>query len=592
MSIQEELIVTQKKVKKLEEEIRKLNINQKKYECVLNNVKEVIFQTDINGSLIYLNRTWVEIMGYSSEESIGICFFNFIHVDDKKLAIRYFNELMEKKIEHYRQVIRYITKDGRLKWSEIYATLLLDGSNNIVGSSGTINDVTERILMEHELTSNKEQLEKLVENRTKELNEVNGKLSYLSTHDGLTNVSNRHFLEEALYKAIIKIRNEAVPSSLMCMDLDNFKIINDTYGHSIGDEVLVRFTDLLRKIINVDNVVARLGGDEFAVLLCDTPLEKASQIGESIRKEIEGIYIEVSPEVATNATISVGIVNVDETLTPQEILSYADTALGYAKDGGKNRITAFKSDDDKTKLYEFNNTVRLIKRAIQYNHFILYYQPIIKVRGRILHYEALIRMIGKKGEIIPPGQFIPVAEQCGLMSQIDKWVVKDVIKTLEENPHISVFINLSGLSLGDKALLSFIEESISNSRIEPAQLGFEITETSAVKDLSQSQQWIRRLKQLGCRFALDDFGVGFSSFTYLGNLPVDYLKIDGSFVKTLDKDPTQKALIQAMNAVAHVLGKQTIAEFVENREILKILQELNVDCGQGYYIGKPRLMGK
>lgn len=281
---------------------------------------------------------------------------------------------------------------------------------------------------------------------------------------------------------------------------------------------------------------------------------------------------------------------IDGSVTPQNILSYADTALYSAKENGKNRVAILESSDDKARLSECNKTVLMIKRAIKENRFVLHYQPITKTENVIVHYEALIRMLDEEGTIVLPNDFISIAERFGLMSQIDRWVMKNALKTLEERPNIHIFINLSGVSLGDKALLSFIEESIKNSTIDPARLGFEITETTAIRDLSQSRTWIKRIKLLGCKFALDDFGVGFSSFSYLSDLPVDYLKIDGSFVRNLDKDPTQKALIQAINALAHVLGKQTIAEFVENEAILKILQELNVDCCQGYYIGKPNLL--
>jgi EAL domain-containing protein (putative c-di-GMP-specific phosphodiesterase class I) len=199
-------------------------------------------------------------------------------------------------------------------------------------------------------------------------------------------------------------------------------------------------------------------------------------------------------------------------------------------------------------------------------------------------------MLDEEGNIIFPNEFIPIAERFGFMSQIDRWVMKNALKTLEEHPNIHIFINLSGVSLGDKALLSFIEKSLEDSTIDPARLGFEITETAAIRDLPQSRTWIKRIKLLGCKFALDDFGVGFSSFSYLSDLPVDYLKIDGSFVRDLDKDPTQKALIRAINALAHELGKETIAEFVENQAILMILQDLRVDCCQGYYIGTPKLL--
>lgn len=588
MSIQEESIDIETSTKELEEKVSQLTENKKQYESVLNNVEEIVFQVNKNGLLIYLNRTWTEMTGYSLEESIGTLFSNFIHSEDRKLILENFTYLVRREKEYCRFKVRYMTKDRGFKWAEVFSRLTLDEAGNITGVSGTLSDNIEKNLIEQQLRTHEEHLVELVADKTRRLNDINEELLYLTTHDLLTHVYNRSFLEDALNEAIIKGKNKNIPSALLLIDLDNFRFINDTYGHSVGDEVLIKVLEPMRKYLSNGNIIARLGGDEFAILLNETAIESAVNSAELLRQRIERVDIELTSEITINITISIGIVEIDAMLTPQKILSYADTALYSAKESGKNRVTVIESSDDKTRLSEFNKTVELIKKAIKDNRFILFYQPIIKVRGQILHYEALIRMFDEKDAIIPPNIFIPVAERFGLMSQIDRWVVRNVIRTLEKNQYISVFINLSGHSLGDRALLSFIEESIRNSKIEPAHLGFEITETSAIRDLSQSEKWIKRIKQLGCKFALDDFGVGFSSFSYLSNLPVDYLKIDGSFVKSLDKDPTQKALIQAMNAVAHALGKQTIAEFVESRDILSILQDLNVDCGQGYYIGRPQ----
>lgn len=559
MSIRVGIVDKDKSTKELEEKIRQLTNKQKQYEDVLNNVEETVFEIDIDGMWTYLNRAWTKMTSFSLEESIGTSFLNFIHPEDRKLNQQNFTSLIQNEKEHCRCKVRCTTKDEGFKWVEIFARLILDENGNITGISGRLSPINE-------------------------------KLAYLTTPDLLTHVKNRYFLEDALNEAISQAKNKNILSAVLLIDLDNFRFINDTYGHSVGDEVLIKVLELMRKCLNDSSIIARLGGDEFAILLKWTDIEKAVDTAEQIRQVIEKTDIELSSEIIINITISVGVIEVDSLLTTQKVLSFADTALYSAKESGKNTVKIIESKDDKTRLCEFSKTIELIKKAIKDNRFTLFYQPIIKVRGQIMHYEALIRMFDEKNAVIPPNLFIPVAERFGLMSQIDRWVVRNVIRTLEKNQYISVFINLSGQSLGDKALLSFIEESIKNSKIEPANLGFEITETSAIRDLSQSEKWIRRIKQLGCKFALDDFGVGFSSFSYLSNLPVDYLKIDGSFVKSLDKDPTQKALIQAMNAVAHALGKQTIAEFVESQDILCILQDLNVDCGQGYYIGRPELL--
>lgn len=415
---------------------------------------------------------------------------------------------------------------------------------------------------------------------------------YLATHDSLTAIPNRYSFEQELMVVIED--HEKCSAVLLFVDVDNFKVINDTFGHSVGDLALKEVAKTFKKNLRDQDILARLGGDEFAVLLKCTSLEQGSDVAEILRQEVENIEVEIGDMNTTiNITASFGMVPIDGSLNAQQLLAYADTALYAAKDGGKNRTIAVKSTEDKSKMSRTNRILRSIKEGLKDNKFLTLYQPIYKISSNeINHYEALIRMIDQQGNLVPPNSFIPLAERFGLMSQIDKWILQDVLKTMQENPDIKVFMNMSGTSLGDIALLQFIERKIIESNVDPNRIGFEITETSAVQDLVKSEHWIRKLKGLGCKFALDDFGVGFSSFSYLSQLPIDYLKIDGSFVKNLDKDPKQRHLIQAVNAVAHSLGKETIAEFVENEAILEILRELNVDHAQGYYFGKPAPLKK
>lgn len=293
-----------------------------------------------------------------------------------------------------------------------------------------------------------------------------------------------------------------------------------------------------------------------------------------------------------NLSISIGVILVDGTLDNQKLLSRADAALYQAKEGGRNRFVLIKPEDDEgIRHNEVDRLISLIKNALKLNRFVLFYQPITQLKnGKISHYEVLVRLIDENGELIYPPQFIPLAERFGLMSQIDRWVVQKAILVLREYPHIRLFVNLSGVSLGDEDLLEFVAESVNNGDIKPGQIGFEITEASAVKNILQTKKWVDRLKKIGCPLALDDFGMGFSSFAYLHQLPVDYLKIDGSFVLNVHKDPKDYALVQAMNTVAHILGKKTIAEFVESEEILHTLSDLGIDYGQGHYLGKPNLL--
>ena len=569
---------------------------EKQYYSVLNNIKEVIFQTDMSGLWTYLNKPWTELTGFSIEESLGVRYLDFVHPDDRELDNQKFIPLLERKKEYCRHIIRYITKDDSFKWIEIYARLTIDESDNIIGTSGTLNDVTGRILAENELIKYKEHLEELIAERTKELNETNLRLEYLVTHDSLTGLPNRYSLENALANAISNAKVNNKESSLIFVDIDNFRVINDTYGHAVGDELLKELSKigeeyLLLQNINLnESIFVRLGGDEFAAVIYGSYLEKTLNAAEQMRSELEKLQITLPSGITTSVTVSVGIVKIDGTLSPQEMFAYTETALYSAKNNGKNRIEVIESIEDKENLSKMNKMVTLIKASLKENKFILFYQPICKFDGEIIHFEALIRMFDENNSILLPDSFIPIAERFGLMSQIDRWVITEALKTLTERRDIHVFVNISGISLGDKSLLKFIEDSINASNVEPSRLGFEITETTAVKDLSQSNKWITKLKALGCKFALDDFGVGFSSFSYLSDFPIDFLKIDGSFVKKIDIDKKSKDLVVAMNEVAHALGKETIAEFVTSEEIVKILKEIKVDCGQGYFLGKPGVL--
>jgi len=415
-------------------------------------------------------------------------------------------------------------------------------------------------------------------------------LHYLATHDFLTNIPNRYYLEEYLSQLNTQAEKQQNESALLFIDLDNFKVVNDSFGHANGDQILIRLVDCLQTHLGQDTFLARLGGDEFAAVLKGVSLEKARGIANKLLQALgtENFNFQGRPTML-NVTASIGITMIDGTRDTQSLFSYADIALYTAKAEGKNRTFIINPDDEKTNLFETNQIILQIHDAFKENRFMLHFQPVFRNTGAILHYEALLRMVDPAGQTLYPNRFMPVAEQFGLMSKIDQWVVNAALYLLSMHSGVSVFVNISAASLGDSELLKFIETQIRKSRISPGRIGFEITETAAIKDLSHAEHWIRRLKLLGCKFALDDFGAGFLSFLHLQRLPVDYLKIDGSFIQNLDTDARNRELVKAMNVVAHALGKETIAEYVENEAIWTILNELQVDCGQGYFLGKPGL---
>lgn len=377
-------------------------------------------------------------------------------------------------------------------------------------------------------------------------------------------------------------------SALLLIDIDNFKLVNDTMGHTAGDKLLVQFTEILQKNIREGDFVARFGGDEFAIIIEGIEKNEVLDMADRIRNAVYENEVIVG-STRLNLSISIGIVLIDGTLDYQKILSKADIALYKAKEEGRNRVAYIHHNEDASlEFIKINHQIKAIKQALREDRLVLYYQPIVSLnKGEILHYEALVRLLDDDNKILSPGEFIPVAERFGLMAEIDHWVIQAALRKLSEVPEIKIFVNLSAVSLLNKGLLVCIEEDILNSGVDPSRMGFEITETSAIKDLAVTERWLHKLQKIGCRFALDDFGIGFSSFSYLLNLSVDYIKIDGSFVKNIDSNPAHFTLVYAMNKVAHAFGKKTIAECVENESIANMLRDLKINCGQGYYFGRP-----
>ena len=513
--------------------------------------------------MVECNPTLQKMLGYNAKELKSISISNLTHPDDLKKTLE-----MHKKILAGKKSIRLekylLTKDKQPLWINVTWSLIEDNDTSKFGLM-VLEDITDRKKFEMQLT-------------------------HLATHDYLTDIPNRYSFEENL-KRVVARATRGVKSALLFMDIDNFKLINDTKGHAAGDDVLVKVVKILLNNIREGDFLARLGGDEFGVILENVDLDKAMLIAEKLRDTVDksDIYLP-SYGLTHNLSISIGVVTVDGELDSQKLLSLADTALYVAKDNGRNRVSVVNPNEYiLEELSQVNEMVNTIKKSLKKNQFTLLYQPIFDIENKdVLHFEALIRIIDEKeGNLIPPSAFIPVAERFGLMPQIDQWVTQQVLTALKQYPNIKVFVNISGASLGDENLLDYIEKSIIDSNIEPSRLGFEITETTVVKDLSVAERWIKRLRQLGCQFSLDDFGNGFSSFSYLKMLSVDYLKIDGTFVKNLDTDSSNIALVKAMKAVANSLGKKTIAEYIVNEDVLKILQDLNVEGGQGFYLGRP-----
>jgi len=422
-------------------------------------------------------------------------------------------------------------------------------------------------------------------------------LLHQANHDALTGLSNRLVFEKRLAEALQLARSQHIEHAVLFLDLDQFKVVNDTCGHVAGDVLLQQLTSLLRDKMRATDILARLGGDEFGVILNTCSLDHAKKIAvvllDTVR-EFRFIWEDKTFEIG----VSIGLVMLDETSeSVASVMSAADVACYAAKDGGRNRYHIYETSDKELKQRHGEmQWVTLISKAINENRFVLHLQEVASLspeRSDSKHYEVLLRMVGENGELIPPGAFLPAAERYGLIANVDRWVIENgfaiLARYLARNPGKSAIfaINLSGLSIGDEGFLDYIKDQMAQHGLPHSSICFEITETAAVANLTQAIKFFKSLRELGCKFALDDFGCGVSSFSYLKNLPVDFLKIDGMFVRDMVDDSIDYAMVEAINNIGQVMGLKTIAEFVENQAILDCLVALEVDYAQGYFIAEP-----
>jgi len=422
---------------------------------------------------------------------------------------------------------------------------------------------------------------------------LNRQLTFQATHDALTGLINRYEFERRL-KNIISTQTVDAPINTLCyIDLDRFKLVNDSCGHTAGDELLKQITLLLQNTLDGSGTLARIGGDEFGLLLENTDISDAQDISARLLEVIQNFHFNWHDSTFTIGA-SIGITAIAQnTLSHEKILSNADSACYLAKESGRNRILVFTEEDDKllTQQREMHWVSR-INHALEEDRFQLYFQEIMPLQGHeqtfILHGEILLRMIDKEGDIVSPNNFLPAAERYNMITLIDEWVVEKSIQWLSTRKEkVLISVNLSGVSLSNHDFLNFVVTKIKQYKINPELLCFEVTETAAINHLSTAIHFMNVLKKLGCSFALDDFGSGLSSFSYLNSLPVDYLKIDGTFVMDIDKDPMHYAMVKSINEVGQVMGIKTIAEFAASESIINSLREVGVDNAQGYAIARP-----
>lgn len=543
-------------------------------EVTLHSIGEAVITSDSEGNVIYLNPVAEALTGWQCKEAIG-----------KPLI-----EVYKIKSENDNEIIDHPAYSNTTKGQTLYQPqhgILNDRNNNTY----IIKDKTSLLSNKHGVAYGKVVVTQDV---TQEI-ELTRRMTWQAKHDSLTKLVNRVEFEQSLNRLITSRRSNDCQHALVYLDLDQFKLVNDTCGHFAGDELLKQLVSLLKSKVREQDLLARLGGDEFGLILTDCSLSQAEIISMELVKTVKEFRFSWDSKIFTLG-MSAGLVAIDATSTNfSTLMSAADAACFIAKDQGRNRVWVHHHGNESVQQRqgEMEWTTR-INAALEMDRFCFYYQSLLPVNNTIdRHYmELLIRMIDEDGKIIAPMAFIPSAERYGLMPEIDRWVIKNAIEWLHTNADIVpsnqvIAINISGQTICDDGILDFCKQHIKNL---PAgvHICFEITETAAVLNWTNARNFVLELKSLGCLFALDDFGSGMSSFSYIKNLPVDYIKIDGDFVIDLLEDPMDLEVVVAINQIGHTIGIKTIAEFVESSEILEKVKQIGIDYAQGNFVATAK----
>lgn len=542
---------------------------QERYRTLYDNNPSMFFTVNSEGIILSVNEYGATRLGYDIDSLIGQPVSMIFYNEDRDDALNYLHGCLDMPDKIHRWELRKVRHDGSVMWVRETARVV----NN--DGQSAIFIVCEDI---------------------SEARSLSEKLSYQASHDSLTGLVNRREFEHRLARALETARNRQVEHAMCYLDLDQFKVINDTCGHIAGDQLLKQLSDILQTHVRKTDTLARLGGDEFGLLMEHCDLKQAEQIAMKLIEVIEEFRFSWQKHTF-NIGVSIGLIPVTGlSSSTTELLSMADSACYAAKDAGRNRIHIYQADDSElAQRHGEMQWVARINSALDEDRFQIYVQKIAPLKSDLentLHTELLLRMVGEDGSLIGPGVFLPAAERYNLALRLDRWVVKTIFSFFKAHPELIkklgiCSINLSGQSIADPEFLAYIITHLQESNISPKSICFEITETSAIANLSKASLFIERLKQQGCWFALDDFGSGLSSFAYLKALPVDYLKIDGIFVKDIVNDPADHAMVKSIHDVGKSLGKLTIAEFVENDEIKKKLVRIGIDYAQGYGISRP-----
>ncbi|WP_226665101.1 putative bifunctional diguanylate cyclase/phosphodiesterase [Microbulbifer aggregans] len=426
---------------------------------------------------------------------------------------------------------------------------------------------------------------------TTDARRISSRLSWQNTHDSLTHLPNRQSFEYALQGVLNSEADSKQHHILLYLDVYQFKVVNDSLGYSAGDALLIALAKILTRCLGKGDLLGRVGSDEFALLLRDCTLEEARRIVTRLREAVNGFVFQWE-DSETRPALSIGAVSVDYQAPPaSQLLASANDACSAARDQGRNRVKFFSDSRKALAKRRESSWLAEIHAAIREDRLLLYRQPVVALqdKNRVHHYEVLVRMQGRDGEVISPGLFLPAAERYGMIDEVDRWVIRNIFRymALEQSSGAGGFhyaINISGISLGDELFADFVLRELTDAGVAPSRVQFEITETSAINNLDRALVFIHKLRAAGCSFALDDFGRGASSLAYLRQLPVDYLKIDGSFVRNMLEDEIDSAMVSTVDHLAKRMGISTIAEFAETPELLEKLRVMGVDYAQGFGI--------
>lgn len=554
---------------------RALTASKENYRALYDNNPSMYFTINMEGELISVNDFGARQLGYEPDELSGRTIAMIYNKGDADSVIYSLGRRHIEDGDLHRRDVCLVCKDGTTIWVRETARVV------------TTSDGQRQVLVVSEDIS--------------EARQLSSQLSHQASHDSLTGLVNRREFENRLRQLIDRVEEDEAEHALLYLDLDQFKIINDTCGHVAGDELLRQLSSMLKHKVRKHDTLARLGGDEFGVLVENCTLEHAERLAQNICDAVASFQFFWGVS-SFRVGVSIGLVAItDMTKDFADVLSQADSACYAAKDLGRNRVHIYRENDaELARRFGEMQWVSRIESALEQDRFELYFQPIVPVtdiRQSPKHYEILVRMRETNGEIVSPAAFLSAAERYNLMGRIDRKVVSLTLRWLSLHPdhHKQLeicSINLSGQSLMDDDFLDFIGQELEQWNVDPTKLCFEVTETAAIENLTKASSFIRSLKNKGCKFSLDDFGSGLSSFAYLKNLPVDYIKIDGLFVKDIVKDPIDYAMVRSINEITQVMGKKTVAEFVEDELILNALRNIGVDYAQGYYVGMDQPISK